>query len=64
MEAFSAYPYFKSLELVSGSKLAVVDSNSYAPSSRRREDPVSKYISGLGRNKNKIMGPEGARNQE
>jgi hypothetical protein len=33
-------------------------------SSRRRGDPISKHIKGLGMNKYLVMGPERARNQE
>jgi hypothetical protein len=34
------------------------------PFSRRRGDPISKHINGLGKNKYLIMGPDRARNQE
>jgi hypothetical protein len=34
------------------------------PSSRRSGDPISKHINGLGKKKNLVMGPGGARNQE
>jgi hypothetical protein len=33
-----------------------------SPSSRRRVDPISKHINGLGTNTNFVMGPDGARN--
>jgi hypothetical protein len=32
--------------------------------SRRRGGSISKPVNGLGKNKNLIMGPDGARNQE
>jgi hypothetical protein len=36
----------------------------FNPSSRRRDGPISRHINGLGTNKNMVVGPDGALNQE